>query len=183
MGKNSSGNYWQCVLTAPGLSNGQIGDDIAVATDNCDNINNNSCQQFDCNYNGNYDGTPSDPTGGWVQAGGDSHFPRVVNLFIVPYQASKGLSGADDEIPVLGFASFFVTNWLGANGNQSDPCPDTTWDSDGDPGTPQVDLPDPDKGSIQGFFVETVDYEPGPVDPNATCVEGQLTPCRAVLVR
>ena len=28
-----------------GLSTGQIGDDIAAATDNCDNINNNSCQR------------------------------------------------------------------------------------------------------------------------------------------
>ena len=28
-----------------------------------------------------------------------------------------------------------------------------------------------------------VEYEPGPVDPLATCVEGQLTPCRVTLVR
>jgi hypothetical protein len=28
-----------------------------------------------------------------------------------------------------------------------------------------------------------VDYEAGPVDPHATCVEGQLTPCRITLVR
>jgi hypothetical protein len=182
MGTNSSGNFWQCVLTAPGMSTGQIGDDIAVATENCDNINNNSCQKFDCNYDGNYDGTPTEPNG-WVQNGGDSRYPRVVNLFIVPYQSGKGLTGAGDTIPVLGFASFFVTNWTGANNNQSDPCPDTTWDNDNNPATPQVSLPAPPKGAIQGFFVETVDYEPGPVDPNATCVEGQLTPCRAVLVR
>ena len=43
--------------------------------------------------------------------------------------------------------------------------------------------PRPAKGAITGVFVETVDYEPGPVDPNATCVEGQLTPCRVTLVR
>jgi hypothetical protein len=182
LGKNSSGNYWQCVLTAPGMSTGQIGDDIAVATDNCDDIKNNSCNDFDCNYDGNYDGTPTDSTG-WLQDGGDSRYPRVVNLFIVPYQSAKGLTGAGDTIPILGFASFFVTNWTGANSNQSDPCPDTTWDNDGNSGTPQINLPAPPKGAIQGFFVETVDYEPGPVDPLATCVEGQLTPCRAVLVR
>jgi hypothetical protein len=182
LGKNLSGNYWQCVLTAPGMSTGQIGDDIAVATDNCDDIKNNSCNDFDCNYDGNYDGTPSDSTG-WLQDGGDSRYPRVVNLFIVPYQSAKGLTGAGDTIPILGFASFFVTNWTGANSNQSDPCPDTTWDNDGNSGTPQINLPAPPKGAIQGFFVETVDYEPGPVDPLATCVEGQLTPCRAVLVR
>jgi Putative Flp pilus-assembly TadE/G-like len=173
MGKNSSTNYWQCVLTAPGMSTGQVGDDIAVATDNCNRIQNNSCAQFACNWDGNYDGKSGNP--GWIQQGGDSHYPRVVNLFIVPYRSSKGLTGADDEIPVLGFASFYVMNWTGANNNQSDPCPDTTWGN--------VTMPNPPKGAITGVFVETVDYEPGPVDPNATCVEGQLTPCKVTLVR
>jgi hypothetical protein len=33
-----------------------------------------------------------------------------------------------------------------------------------------------------GYFVDWT--EPGgPADPNSTCVLGQLTPCRAVLVR
>ena len=173
-GKNSSGNGWQCVLTAPGMSTGQVGDDIAVATDNCDNINNNSCQTFDCNYDGNYDGKSGSTVTPWIVKS-DSRYPRVVNLFIVPYQSGKGLTGAGDTIPVLGFASFYVMNWTGANNNQSDPCPDTTWGS--------VNVPNPPKGAITGVFVESVDYEPGPVDPTATCVEGQLTPCRVTLVR
>jgi hypothetical protein len=193
-GVNSSNNPWRCVLTAPGMSVGQIGDDIAVATDNCDNINNNSCQNFDCNYDGNYDGKPSDPTG-WLQDGGiggnsppnplerGSAYPRIVNLFIVPYQASKGLTGAGDEIPVLGFASFYVMDWGGANNNQSDPCPDLTYDHDNNPATPQLTMPRAPKGAITGVFVEKVEYEPGPVDPTATCVEDQLTPCRVTLVR
>ncbi len=181
-GKNSSANPWRCVLTAPGMSTGQVGDDIAVATDNCTNINNNSCQQFSCVYDGNYDGKPGNPTG-WVQQGGDSRYPRVVNLFIVPYQGSKGLTGAGDTIPVLGFASFYVMNWTGSNNNQSDKCPDPTFDHDKNPLTPQIAVPNPPAGAITGVFVETVDYEPGPVDPNAICVEGQLTPCRATLVR
>ena len=154
-GKNGPGNGWQCVLTAPGMSTGQVGDDIAVATENCDNINNNSCQQFDCNFPGDYEG--------WT---GDSHYPRVINLFIVPYQGGKGLTGAGDTIPVLGFASFYVMNWTGANNNQNDPCPDKTWGA--------VNVPDPPKGAITGVFVETVDYEPGPVDKTATCFEGML---------
>ena len=184
-GKNSAGNAWQCVLTAPGMSTGQVGDDIAVATDNCDNINNNSCQTFDCNYGGNYDGKGGVP--GWDTTGGrndvvspnpvklGSAYPRIVNLFIVPYQSGKGLTGAGDTIPVLGFASFYVMDWTGSNANQSDPCPDTTWGS--------TTMPRAPRGAITGVFVETVSYEPGPVDPNATCVEGQLTPCRVTLVR
>ena len=87
-GKNGSGNPWRCVLTAPGMSTGQVGDDIAVATENCNNINNNSCQQFECIYDGNYDGKAGNPNG-WLQLGGDSRYPRVVNLFIVPYQGTR----------------------------------------------------------------------------------------------
>ena len=110
----------------------------------------------------------------WILSG-DSAYRRVVSLFIVPYQGSKGLTGAGDEIPVIGFASFYVMNWTGANNNQSDPCPDRTWGA--------TTIPDPPKGAITGVFVEAVDYEQGPVDPTATCVEGQLTPCRVTLVR
>jgi hypothetical protein len=184
-GVNSSTNPWRCVLTAPGMTTGQVGDDIAVATDNCDNINNNSCQAFDCNYDGNYDGKGGVP--GWATTGGipklGSEYPRVVNLFIVPYQASKGLTGAGDEIPVLGFASFYVMDWGGANNNQSDPCPDTTYDPDGSGPAPEVNMPRAPRGAITGVFVEKVEFEPGPVDATAVCVEGQLTPCRVTLVR
>jgi hypothetical protein len=74
-------------------------------------------------------------------------------------------------------------NWTGSNSNQSDQCPDTTFDHDQNPLTPQINVAAPPRGAITGVFVETVDYEPGPVDPNAICVEGQLTPCRATLVR
>jgi hypothetical protein len=184
-GVNSSTNPWRCVLTAPGMSTGQVGDDIAVATDNCDNINNNSCQAFDCNYDGNYDGKGT--VLGWATTGGTpklgSEYPRIVNLFIVPYQASKGLTGAGDEIPVLGFASFYVMDWGGANNNQDDPCPDTTWDHDNNPNTAQITMPRAPAGAITGVFVEKVEFEPGPVDPTAVCREGDLTPCRATLVR
>ncbi len=84
---------------------------------------------------------------------------------------------------MLGFASFYVMDWGGANSNQSDPCPDTTYDHDGNPDTAQITMPRAPRGAISGVFVETVEYEPGPVDPTAICVEGQLTPCRVTLVR
>jgi hypothetical protein len=180
-GVNSANNPWECVLTAPGVKTGQVGDDIAIATKNCNDDKNNSCQvnSFACNYDGNYDGKPLSPNG-WT---GDSRYPRVVGLFIVPYQSAKGLTGNGDPIPVLGFASFYVMNWTGSSKKQSDPCPDPDWDNDGNPATPQVPVPDPPPGAITGVFVEAVDYQPGPVDPHATCVEGQLGQCRAVLVR
>ena len=158
-----------------------------MATDNCDNINTNSCQNFDCNYDGDYDELGGDRRrrrrrpGNPMQLG--SAYPRVVNLFIVPYQASKGLTGAGDEIPVLGFASFYVMDWGGANSNQDDPCPDTTYDPDGPGPAPAVTMPRAPPARSRGVFVEKVEYEPGPVDATAVCVEGQLTPCRVTLVR
>lgn len=175
-GVNSSVNAWQCVLTAPGVKTGQVGDYMAVATDNCNVIQNNACQlnSFACNYDGNYDGKSGSTVQRWIDKP-DSRYPRVINLFIVPYQSTKGLTGNGDPVPVLGFAAFYVMNWTGSNTQQNDPCPDRTWGS--------VTVPDPPSGAITGVFVETVDYEPGPVDPHATCVEGQVTPCRVTLVR
>ena len=48
-------------------------------------------------------------------ANGDSEDPRVVSLFVVPYQSLKNVTGGgtNDEIPVLRFASFYVMNWHG----------------------------------------------------------------------
>jgi hypothetical protein len=187
-GLNTRANPWQCVPLAPGFSVGQVGDNIGVATENCGNISNNSCSgPMQCNYVGNYDGIPGTPTG-WAQGNSlpkGSKYPRVVNLFIIPYQSLKGATGADPQetVPVLTFASFYVFNWTTQNNQQSDPCPDRDFDHDRNTSTPQIPVPDPPRGAITGVFVETVDYESGPVDPTAICVEGQLESCRASLVR
>lgn len=170
---NSSVNPWRCVPTIPGGKTGQVGDWMAVATDNCGTIRNNSCGNISCLVDGNYDGKPGKPDG-WLQRGGDSSDPRVIDLFVVPYQALKNAQGSGDPIPILGFASFYVMDWGGVN-HDDDPCPDRTFGA--------VTIPAPAKRSITGVYVEKVEYEPGPVDPTATCVEGQLTPCRVSLVR
>lgn len=193
-GVNSKLNPWRCVPTAPGMSTGQIGDFMAVATDNCSNIQTNSCQNVDCLVDGNYDGKPSplnplDP--GWANRTNDAQGPRgtsdprVVNLFIIPYQSLKGSTGGDPQetVPILGFASFYVFNWTGSNAGQSDQCPDRSFDHDKNPSTAPLVVPNPPRGAITGVFVETVDYESGPVDPTVICEEGQLTPCRASLTR
>ena len=172
-GVNSSTNPWRCVPTIPGGKNGQVGDWMAVATDNCTNIHNNSCHTLSCLNDGNYDGKPGKPNG-WLQNGGNSADPRVIDLFVVPYQALKNAQGSGDPIPILGFAAFYVMDWGGVK-NDNDPCPDRTYGS--------VTIPAPAARSITGVYVEKVEYEPGPVDPTAKCVEGQLTPCRVSLVR
>ena len=125
--------------TAPGGKTGQVGDWMAVATKNCSNINNNSCQQITCNYERQLRREEPRPKPiGWKQQGGDSRYPRVINLFVVPYQALKTKQGSGDPVPILGFASFFVMDWGGVNNNDDDPCPDRTFDHDNNPATAQV---------------------------------------------
>ncbi len=88
-----------------------------------------------------------------------------MKLFIVPYGAFKGVN-AQDGLPLSDFAAFYVTGW-GGNGANANPC------NGDDPAQP---------GEIVGYFVEFVGPNIGPVDPDATCVVGQIRPCRAVLV-
>jgi hypothetical protein len=186
---NSPGNYWRCVLNQGGVKSGQAGDWMFVATDNCVKDNGVQCQtQKKKNdpdvHCGNYDGTPAMPgrpadPNGWLQRGGSSKDPRVVSLFVVPYQSLKtvGGSGTGAPIPVLRFASFYVMNWLGGpSGGEDDPCPDPDFN-----GTP-VPVP-ASKAAIIGVFSTTVDFEQGPVDLNATCRIDIAQVCRPVLVR
>jgi hypothetical protein len=150
---------WKCVPAAPGFSSSVIADGIAARTGNCVQIQNNSCAKTQCINPSKYPATP-DPN--WAAAPGD---PRVVNLFVVPYGAFKGVQ-AQDGLPITKFPRFYVTGW-GGNGSNKSPCP-------GD---------DPAQaGEIVGYFIAF--GEPGgPVDQTSTCVPGDLTPCRTILVR
>ena len=176
---NSSGNPWRCVLQDPGSTVGQAGDWMAVATDNCNKTNPGLTQCQDFKKKTDPDVHCADYEA-WA-ANGDSEDPRVVSLFVVPYQSLKNVTGGgtNDEIPVLRFASFYVMNWHGNTSGSDDPCPDLNFK-----GVP-VDLPSgpAGKGTILGVFDTTVSYETGPVDLNAICSEDDPTPCRAVLVR
>ena len=159
---NSSSEFWQCVPAAPGFSPPVIAGGIAARTGNCidSNLyapNKNSCSKTACVHPSEY--------AQWL-AGTSSDQSRLVDLFIVPYGAFKGVN-AGDGIPLADYARFYVTGW-GGHGQDADPCP-------GDEAA--------QPGEIVGYFVEFIDPDPGPVDLTATCVIGQLRPCRAVLVR
>ena len=154
---------------------------MIVATQNCKDTSldtsTNKCHSWKTAaeaYCGNYDGKPGDPNG-WLQKGGDLSDPRVISLFIVPYQALKNVTGSKAEIPISGFASFYVMGWKGQNASENDPCPDPDFNG--------VTYSLPDKGTVQGVFVAGVQYEPGPVDEDAVCTEDTLEFCRPTLVR
>jgi hypothetical protein len=172
---NSPSDPWECSPMATGLQGSVIADGIAARTGNCENISNNGCTGHPVCMNPNR-------YADWVNGQGDPADPRIVKLFIVPYGSLKGLQ-AQDGVPILDFATFYITGW-GGNGANADPCtgdvpavgdaPDDTLNPSGQP---------LGNGEIVGYFIEFVGPNVGPVDPNANCVIGQIRPCRAVLVR
>ena len=180
--------------TSGGQLVGQAGDWMAVATDNCnaDQPGGTQCQDFkttsrrprrlrQLRRQAAQGGRPADPNG-WVQRGGDSADPRVVSLFVVPYQALKNVAAAASQarIPILRFASFYVMNWRGQQRQLRRPVPR--------PGLQRRPANLPSQPSRQGHdssasSTTPSSYEPGPVDPNAICREDDPTPCRVTLVR
>ena len=126
----NAASYWQCVLKAPGFSPGVIADDIAAATENCDNIQNNSCHEVRLHERELL--RPGDRRLGRTHDSATS--PRRLPLHRA-LRVVQGLPVAGDTIPVLGFAAFYVTGWTAGNGNQTIPVP-TPRDTDDDPATP-----------------------------------------------
>ena len=175
-------NPWRCVLTAPGISVGQVGrrsrsrprtaqhqqQRVPAARLNC---------RGDC---GNYDGKPSDPTGArqLARERRTSDDPRVVNLFIVPYQALQGRRAGRRRDPDPRLRLVLRHGLDGQNNSRERPLPRPDFERRS--AVPAV----ADEGAIQGVFVETFDYEPGPVDETRDLHRGRmLDVCRPTLVR
>lgn len=66
--------------------------------------------------------------------------PRLVQVFLTPFGAFDG-AGADDTVPVLTGAGFYVTGWSGQGGDKN-PCP-----------VPPDDQPAGEGGYLVGHFV------------------------------
>jgi Flp pilus assembly protein TadG len=86
---------------------------------------------------------------------------RIVSLFIVPPSSSIGGSG-NDVVPVIDFATFYVTGWQGST-NKDDPCA----------GDDTVGL---QKGEIVGHFIKYIDNL-GNGEGSTLCNASGLTPC------
>jgi putative Flp pilus-assembly TadE/G-like protein len=95
--------------------------------------------------------------------------PRILDVFIVPYGSFSG-SGSG-TVPVLKFATFYVTGWTASGGGFSNPCQ----------GNGDDPVPNNDAGNIVGHFIKYVSAlnqggsNGQPCDPNG------FEPCVAVL--
>jgi hypothetical protein len=88
--------------------------------------------------------------------------PRVVTLFVI-----QGFTSGNAAVPILGFASFYVSGWHG-QGNQTDPCT---------PNAEGIDLSALSNGDVVGHYMTSV-ADPGTETPSdKKCVFDSPTPC------
>jgi hypothetical protein len=100
--------------------------------------------------------------------GWDRSDPRIVNLLLTPYGSFTGTGST--TVPVIDFATFYITGWAGQGAGFNNPCASQ---GDDNPGG---------KGNIVGHFISYVQTAGGNPSPNA-CDPDSLTPCLGVLTR
>lgn len=160
---------WRCVQLDVGGNGFTVSDGIALRTGNCQNPAVDSapapgakadCQasRYTCNNPINYSGGPNFPS---------AEDPRVVQLYVVPYGAYKGVkSGNKQVVPVLQLAAFYITGWKFNRG--VDPCANNDNDKLGE-------------AMLGGYFIKFV----GPSGPvtDQVCDPDDITLCRVALTR
>ena len=136
-GLNSCSNPWRCVLHGAGQLDGQTGDWMPSRPRTATTIENNTCQtgiaarllrelRRQAGHRLRTAGS---------QKGGDLDDPRVINLFIVPYQALKGVTGSKARDPGPRLRVLLRHGLDGANNSratENDPCPDPDFNGVGD---------------------------------------------------
>jgi Putative Flp pilus-assembly TadE/G-like len=70
--------------------------------------------------------------------------PRIIPLFLTPFNTFTG--SGNEVMPVLGFASFYVTGWTAQGGGFANPCQ----------GNGDDPVPNNDSGTIVGHFIQYV---------------------------
>jgi hypothetical protein len=98
--------------------------------------------------------------------GWDRNDPRIVNLLLVPFGSFTGTGSG--TVPVIDFATFYITGWEGQGNGFNNPCVAT-------------DDPALGKGNIVGHFISYSDLSGSP--GQSVCDPNSLTPCIGVLTR
>jgi len=133
---------WDCTVTQTGGSVGQVDDGMHCRT------------QGEC-----FTGSACVNPNHWKDSNGDGKItipadialsdPRLMSVFVTPFGAFSG--NGTQVVPIVNFASFYVTGWSRNGGGQGDPCP-------GGGGLPGPDpVPTKTGGWIVGHFIKYVD--------------------------
>jgi hypothetical protein len=146
-----SAQPWTCVAVSTGTATNQIASGLnqRILGD---------AQATTCTAPNRY---ASEFANGW-----DRNDPRIVSLLLTPYGSFSGTGST--TVPVIDFATFYITGWAGQGAGFNNPCSAT-------------DDPPGGKGNIVGHFISYADLSgtpgTGACDPNA------LTPCLGVMTR
>jgi hypothetical protein len=150
---------WQCVAITSGNRPPQVADGLNTRI--LGSANATSCSN------------PKIPGYGqnrWAQDFGhwSDGDPRVIQLVITPFGSFSG-TGTDDTVPVINFATFYVTGWQG-NGGHNNPC-----QGNGD------DAAAP--GFIVGHYISHIENSSQGNHGSDLCDFTSVTTCVAVLTR
>ncbi|HET8537489.1 MAG TPA: hypothetical protein VFL73_09960, partial [Solirubrobacteraceae bacterium] len=142
---------WNCVALSTGTQTNQVSSGLNQR------ILGNS-QATTCTNPNRY---ASEFVNGW-----DRTDPRIVKLLLVPFGSFTGTGSG--TVPVIDFATFYITGWEGQGNGFSNPCAAT-------------DDPASGKGNIVGHFISYTDL--GGTPSSSDCDPNSLTPCIGVLTR
>ena len=143
---------WKCSQVAPGERESQLGKalNLRILGDE---------KPDDCTAPNHYPNTGVE---------GD---PRIISVYLTEFGAFDD-SGADDTVPITGFATFYITAWKGNNGF-ANPC-----EGDGDETPPGAAL---EVGELLGHFIAHVDFPNDGGEGPDQCDFDDIRPCTAVL--
>ncbi len=136
----ASAQPWPCVAVATGQFENKAnkGLNIRVLCKPANSVGN-------CKINGGeYDGKPASCTNpnNWPNFTPDD--PRIVSVFVTPADSFEG--NGSQSVPIINFASFYVTGWSGSGGGFTNPC-----EGDGDEPDPI-----PDGSNVYGHWIKYV---------------------------
>jgi len=100
-----------------------------------------------------------------------SNDPRLLQVFITPFGSFSGTGSA--TVPVIGFATFYVTGWTASGGGFANPCQ----------GNGDDPVPGNDAGNIVGHFVKYIQTFNSGSAGTAACDTNAFDTCVAVMTR
>jgi len=101
--------------------------------------------------------------------------PRIVGVFLTPFGTFTGTG--TETVPVIGFASFYITGYTNEGGGVNTPCADITG-----PGADSYAINPPPEGHIAGHYFKSVNPNTGGAGTEE-CDFASVNQCVAVLVK